>query len=709
MTTARAIAADVRRRLASRASWLTIALFALLAGVAFVVSLNAFLDQSGQALSAPPPEPINVSQLLIRPFLVDVGLAALLVLPLATARALTHPHARATAVAVPFIGTFALYALMLVAPAAVTAALFAFGSPEWGSLMSGFLGLLLIGAAFVAAALVVSSLSTHTLAAMLITGALSLLLIGATLLADSASPAVQPIFRSVSVGEVLDDFAKGVIDSRHIVSCLLVTALGLFLALQTLLRARADGGDRFFAGVAWLATVLAATSVAFVAITLLSGTFGRRWDLTANRVYQISPETHAALRVLDAPLRIRLSARPAQLRRYRDRLDEYAAASRRVSVEYADPDAPPARATQPDVQEAGTAVVEYKGRAERINATSEQDFTNALVRLHEGGERKVYFTAGHAERDAASTERAGYSHIAAALQHDNFGVEPINIAVRGDVPPDATVVVVAGPRADFFRAEIEALQRYVEKDGAILFMVDPLEDLKRYITESGSALFMMDPSSVSKTGELRNLTAFIRQHGAELGNDIVVDTSQMGQFLGTDASVPIAASYPPHPITNSLTALSAYPMARSVTPLTRDGATASSFITSGEQTWAETDIQQLSAGRLSMDPGSGDRPGPVSLGVAVSAKTGRLVVVGDSDFAANYSANVPGNAEIFLSMVRWLARDKVVTIPARLPQPRTFMLTASQRGMLIFLAVVLLPGLAAAVAASVRGGTRNLD
>jgi hypothetical protein len=68
VTTARATAAHVRRHLASRASWLTVALFALLAGGAFVISLNAFLDRSSEALSSPPPEPINVSQLLMRPF-----------------------------------------------------------------------------------------------------------------------------------------------------------------------------------------------------------------------------------------------------------------------------------------------------------------------------------------------------------------------------------------------------------------------------------------------------------------------------------------------------------------------------------------------------------------------------------------------------------------------------------------------------------------
>jgi ABC-type uncharacterized transport system involved in gliding motility auxiliary subunit len=455
---------------------------------------------------------------------------------------------------------------------------------------------------------------------------------------------------------------------------------------------------------------LASAVAGVIAINILADSYVRRWDLTPNRVYQLSAETQAALRTLDAPVSVRLFVRQSELPAYRDRLKEYSEASGRVAIEFVDVDAQPTLVRQYDVQGSGTAVIEYQGRVGRIEAASEQDFTNALIRLREGRTRKVYFTDGHAERDTASTERAGYRNIAVGLQRASFLVEKINVAERGGVPADATVVIVAGPRADFFRAEIDALQRYLEHGGAVLLMVDPFEDLKRYITESGIALFMMDPSSVSKTGELRNLTAFIREQGAELGNDVVVDTSQMGQFLGTDASVPVVASYPPHPITKGLTSLSAYPMARSVHPLPRDGRTASSIIKTGDQTWSETDIKQVGAGRLSMDPENGDRPGPVSLGVAVSAppaaplsgdgsrpRDTRLVVVGDSDFVANYSANVPGNSEMFLSIIHWLAQEHVVAIPRRVPQERVLTMTASQVRGVFWFAVLLLPGLVVGV------------
>lgn len=229
----------MRRQLTSPTSWLIVGLFALLAGGAFVTTLNAFLDRSSQALSVPPPEPINVNQLLIRPFLLQIGIAALLVLPLITARAYTQERPVSTVtnlqiVLATFVGTLALYAVMLLASMALVAVLFVYGAPERGSIVSGYLGLLLVGAAFISVALFISSLATSAVAAAVATFAVSFMLAAATWLARSGAPGARPVFRYFSVGEGLDDFAKGVVDTGHIVSCLTIVALGLFLTLHAL-------------------------------------------------------------------------------------------------------------------------------------------------------------------------------------------------------------------------------------------------------------------------------------------------------------------------------------------------------------------------------------------------------------------------------------------------------------------------------------------
>lgn len=231
-------AEEVRRRLRSPASWLIVGVFALLAGAAFVFLLNAFLDASLQALSAPPARPVNVNQLLIRPFIVQVGLAALLVLPFLTAPTGTRRREPASAdrlprVAAPFIGVMAVYGVMLVATLFMILPLYFYGGPEWAPIASGYLGLFLVGAAFVAAALFIASLSTAAEPAVAATLALALALVAASWLAASGVPAARALFQRISVAASLDDFSRGVIDAGHVVTCVTIAAVALFLATHT--------------------------------------------------------------------------------------------------------------------------------------------------------------------------------------------------------------------------------------------------------------------------------------------------------------------------------------------------------------------------------------------------------------------------------------------------------------------------------------------
>jgi len=244
MTVRALVGREVQSQLTSAVTWLVVGLFALLAGAAFVTNLNTFLDASVEALSAPPSRPVNVNQLLIRPFLVQVGLAALLVLPVITARAYSGrrrtaepaeagPHVHRWVVA-QFAGVLAVYAVMLAASLALVVMLFLHGAPEWGPIASGYLGLLLIGAAFIAAALFISSLATSAIPAAAATFAIALALVASTWLARSAAAGARPAFRILSIGAAFDDFAKGVIDAGHIVTCLTIVAVALFLTLHTL-------------------------------------------------------------------------------------------------------------------------------------------------------------------------------------------------------------------------------------------------------------------------------------------------------------------------------------------------------------------------------------------------------------------------------------------------------------------------------------------
>jgi ABC-type uncharacterized transport system involved in gliding motility auxiliary subunit len=205
---------------------------------------------------------------------------------------------------------------------------------------------------------------------------------------------------------------------------------------------------------------LAAGSVVVVlailfAINYLSSRHNRRWDLTAAKQFSLSDQTKKVLQGLDKPIHIRVFDRSDGFARFRERLDEYQYQSKQVTVEYIDMERKPTLAGEAKITAPGTVVIDYAGRTERVTSDGEQELTNALIKAIQGKTHKVYFVQGHGERTPDGSDRTGYSTITAALKNDNFETDTIVLAQQKAVPEDASVLIVAGPRTDYFPAEID--------------------------------------------------------------------------------------------------------------------------------------------------------------------------------------------------------------------------------------------------------------
>ena len=437
-----------------------------------------------------------------------------------------------------------------------------------------------------------------------------------------------------------------------------------------------------------------------VAVNYLASRQNKRWDLTSNQVYSLSDQTVKILQTLDAPVKFTVFDQETSLDMHRDRLEAYTYTSPKVTAEFIDPVKNPLRAKAAAITALGTAIVEYKDRTERVTTIDEQNLTNALIKAVTGETRKVFFTQGHGEKDTASSDRTGYSTIAQALGTDNYGVERLLLAQTREVPADATVLVVAGPQTDFLQPEIDAMAKYLARGGKVLAMIDP-------------------PAGPGASGTPL-LDGFFKDWGFNIGSNIVVDASGIGQLLGTDASVPVAGNYPPHPITTNFQLMTAYPLARSVDAVEGgvNGRSPQSLVQTSPQSWAEADLAALSKGdgRVELNADKGDRPGPISLGAAVSAPAtdaptpekkpdapageeprkpeSRVVVIGDSDFPTNSVLGVQGNRDFFLNTVNWLAQqENLIAIRPREPEDRRLTLTADAQSRIFMLSVFLLPGL----------------
>jgi ABC-type uncharacterized transport system involved in gliding motility auxiliary subunit len=436
-----------------------------------------------------------------------------------------------------------------------------------------------------------------------------------------------------------------------------------------------------------------------VAVNYLGARQNKRWDLTANQVFSLSDQTVKILRELEQPVNVIVYERQDRQDMHRDRLDEFGYHTSQLKTEYVDPDREPARAQEAKIETLPTILIQYQGRTERVSSSNEQDLTNGLIKAITGQAKKVYFTQGHGEKDPASSDRAGYSTIAEALKQDNFTVESLLLVTQKTVPEDATIVVIAGPTTDFFPPEIEALKAYVARGGKVLVLLDP-------------------PAKAGATQPL--LAQFLTDWGIKAGNDVVLDASGVGQMLGTDASVPVAAQYPSHPITQGFRVLTAYPMSRSMSPVEggSNSHVAQPLVNTSRESWAESDIASLSSGngQVEFNPDKGDQRGPITLAAAVSAPATvtppkpanaspdatetpstpetRIVAVGDSDFASNMAIGVSGNRDMFMNSLNWLAQqENLIAVRPRQPQDQRLTLTANQQNRIMILSLFIIPGL----------------
>lgn len=467
--------------------------------------------------------------------------------------------------------------------------------------------------------------------------------------------------------------------------CLLIYILGQWRDI-----AKMFSGRQARYGTLSAVSVLVVLAI-LVAINYIGSKQNKRWDLTTNKQFSLSDQTRNVLQKLDAPLSVTVFTKENDFQPFRDKLREYEYVSKNVSTEYVDPDKKPAIASQNQIQAYGTILFKYKDRSERITSDSEQDITTAIIKVVQGTTKKVYFTSGHGEKDPTSSDRDGYKAIADAMTHENYTVDKLVLAQSGTVPDDAAVVIVAGPKTDFFPAEITALKNYLAKQGKLLLELDP-------------------PDRVDSP-PLTNLIALAHDWGMDAGNDIVVDVSGMGQLIGTDASVPVAANYPAHAITQRFRLLTAYPAARSVTAVSGgvNGHIAQGFVETSQRSWAESDLKgMLTSGKVSFSAASGDKQGPVTIAAAASAQGSgpagapsdapkpetRVVVFGDSDFAANSGLGIQGNKDLFMNTIGWLSQqENLISIRPKEADDRRLTMTSAQQTNVTWLSLVIIPGL----------------
>ncbi len=238
---------ELRSYFVSPIAYVVVGFFAILFGYFYVASLSILLRFSMQAgMFGGGPQSININEFMVRPLLSNTAIVLLFFLPFLTARAyaeekrsgtiellLTSPLSDLQIILGKFLGAFTLFVLMLAVTAIHMGILFWYGEPELWPMLSGYLGLVLMGASFISLGLLVSSATRNQIVAGVITFALLLLFWVLGWMADSAGPTTQAVLSYLSILEHFDDFSKGVIDTKHVAYYISFIAFGLFLTAKS--------------------------------------------------------------------------------------------------------------------------------------------------------------------------------------------------------------------------------------------------------------------------------------------------------------------------------------------------------------------------------------------------------------------------------------------------------------------------------------------
>ena len=388
---------------------------------------------------------------------------------------------------------------------------------------------------------------------------------------------------------------------------------------------------------AFILLVLAAAGL----LAWLSNQHSMTFDWTANRRNTLSQGSIELLRELKQPVNVSVYTKDDDT--VRTAVEEIMKRYQRFKPDFhyhlINPDIDIESAQRAEISRYGQSVIRYNGRKEVVTSLSETVISGALLRLSRSGEDKLVFLSGHGERNPGGDDNISYAKLAAELKQKGLKIESLNL-LQSPIPDDTTVLVIAGPVHDFGPGELEHIEKYIDRGGNLLWLMDP--------------------------GQMHGLDGLAGKLGIHFLDGVVVDNNtNLRETLRIQhpAMIPVL-DYFPHAITHNLKYNTLFPISRGVEQVD-DSWQATVIAQALPQSWSET--AQL-GGEIAFEPEKGDVKGPIKIVMALErvltggsdkpAKASqRIVVAGDSDFLANSYIGAGANLQLGLNIVNWLSGD----------------------------------------------------
>ena len=237
---------ELKQLFSSPIAYVALSMFFVITGYLFFSLIASYVTQILQLQGSPPPD-FNPTRIIFTPLFQDTTFILLLLIPILTMRLVseedrahtmellsTSPVTTTTIIIGKYLAAVVLFLVLLAISTYMPLSLALIGRLDWGLLASSYLGLLLLGGAFLAIGLFASTLSENQIVAAAIGFALLLLLYILGFAQQGSSSLVQDILSSLSVSTHFGSLAGGVIDTKDLLFFLSLAGFFLFLGVLSL-------------------------------------------------------------------------------------------------------------------------------------------------------------------------------------------------------------------------------------------------------------------------------------------------------------------------------------------------------------------------------------------------------------------------------------------------------------------------------------------
>ena len=242
---------EIKSYFGSLIAYVTIVMFLVITGYFFYTLFATFSVVSFQAQTNPmlsrQYQLLNINETVVRPLFGNISIIMLLMTPLITMRLfseekktgtiellLTYPVKDIDVVISKFLSCFVVMIVMILLTATFPILLMVLGEPEVMPIITGYFGLMLLGAAFISLGIFASSLTENQIIAASVSLGILFFFWLMSYSAAFVSAGFGQIITYLSINEHIASLAKGVVDTEDVIYYLCFTVFFLFLTLRSL-------------------------------------------------------------------------------------------------------------------------------------------------------------------------------------------------------------------------------------------------------------------------------------------------------------------------------------------------------------------------------------------------------------------------------------------------------------------------------------------